>query len=107
MPIRRPFSCPTTPRGLYPNPPRLPSIVAASSPPQHGEAVPLVRLAISSSSYSCLTLPQAGKRSAGTWVAGKWELNNDQLKQLGKDLLRFKSLADVEGWLEQHTAVDG
>jgi hypothetical protein len=29
-------------------------------------------------------------------------LNAEQLQQLGKDLLRFQSLKDLENWLEQH-----
>jgi hypothetical protein len=30
------------------------------------------------------------------------ELNIERLNQLGKDLLQFKSLADLEAWLERH-----
>jgi hypothetical protein len=35
------------------------------------------------------------------------KLNAEQLQQLGKDLLRFQSLADLERWLEQHAATGG
>jgi hypothetical protein len=31
-------------------------------------------------------------------------LSNDQLQKLGKDLLRFQSLADLETWLDQHAS---
>jgi hypothetical protein len=34
------------------------------------------------------------------------ELTNDQFKKLGKELLRFKSLGDLERWLEQNAGTE-
>jgi hypothetical protein len=32
------------------------------------------------------------------------DLTADQLQRLGKDLLRIKSVADLESWLDQHAS---